>query len=147
MKSSTKNYFKYYLLRIRSNKPGCRYMGKVLQLVYILLFTSLLASCATSSKSNIYQTGLASWYGDRFHGRKTASGEVYNMHAMTAAHPKLPFGTKLMVTSKSTGKSVQVRVNDRGPFAKRRIIDLSFAAAKKIGIIEMGEDEVEISIP
>ncbi len=122
-------------------------MSKVLKLVYMLICIGFLASCATSSKSNVYQTGLASWYGDRFHGRKTASGEIYNMHALTAAHPKLPFGTKLLVTSKTTGRSVEVRINDRGPFAKRRIIDLSFAAAKKIGIVQMGEDEVEISLP
>ncbi len=116
-----------------------------MRVLVILLCFGLLSSCATSLKSDYSQTGLASWYGERFHGRKTASGEIYNMHALTAAHPKLPFGTKLLVTSKTTGKSVKVRVNDRGPFAKKRIIDLSFAAAKQIGIVQMGEDEVEIS--
>src|SRR5687768_16500405 len=86
----------------------------------------LTSSCATSSRSGVFQTGRASWYGERFHGRKTAIGEVFDMNAMTAAHPKLPFGTRVLVKSKTTGKVVEVRVNDRGPFAHNRIIDLSF---------------------
>lgn len=76
--------------------------------------------------------GKASWYGKRFHGRKTASGEKYNMHAYTAAHRKLPFGTIVKVTNTSNNKSTLVRINDRGPFVKKRIIDLSHKAAKEI---------------
>ena len=123
-------------------------MALTLRSIIILLSSFvLLSSCATSSKSNFSQTGMASWYGQKFHGRKTASGEVFDMNAMTAAHPKLPFGTKVLVKSKTTGKVVEVRINDRGPFAQRRIIDLSYGAAQKLGIINLGEDEVEISSP
>ncbi len=118
-----------------------------MRMLTLILCFGLLSSCATSSKSNFSQRGFASWYGERFHGRKTASGETFNMYALTAAHPRFPFGTRLLVTSKTTGKSVEVRVNDRGPFSKGRIIDLSFAAAQKIGIVKLGEDEVEISSP
>ncbi len=80
------------------------------------------------------QTGTASWYGNRFHGRRTASGERYDMHAYTAAHKSLPFGTILRVTNLDNSKSVLVRVNDRGPFVRGRIIDLSRVAAKEIGV-------------
>lgn len=89
---------------------------------------------------------MASWYGEQFHGRKTASGELFNMNAMTAAHASLPFGTIVSVYSVETGKSVEVRINDRGPFAKGRILDLSYAAARKLGIIRLGESSVEIII-
>ncbi len=80
------------------------------------------------------EAGVASWYGPRFHGRLTASGERFNTHEMTAAHKSLPFGTRLLVRSERTGKEVVVRINDRGPFIKGRIIDLSQAAAKAIGM-------------
>lgn len=79
--------------------------------------------------------GLAVWYGPGLHGRRTASGEVYDMHALTAAHPSLPFGTRVRVTNLKNGKSVVVRINDRGPFGGRYIIDLSYAAAKAIGAL------------
>lgn len=79
------------------------------------------------------QTGIASWYGPGFHGRTTASGERFNQNAMTAAHPTLKFGTIVTVTNHKTGRSVKVRINDRGPFIKGRIIDLSKAAAQRIG--------------
>src|SRR5690554_5765255 len=80
-------------------------------------------------------TGRASWYGERFHGRKTASGETYDMHALTAAHKTLPFGTMVRVTDIESRKSVVVRITDRGPFAKGRVIDLSFAAAGELDMI------------
>ncbi len=80
------------------------------------------------------EKGLASWYGRPYHGRRTASGEVYDMYEMTAAHRTLPFGTKVQVTRRDDGRSVRVRINDRGPFIKGRIIDLSYAAARKIGL-------------
>lgn len=119
----------------------------VKKLAFILLCTAFTTACATDSKESslkAYQSGLASWYGERFHGRKTASGEIFDMHAMTAAHPQLPFGTWLHVESPSTGKSVLVRVNDRGPFARGRILDLSYAAALKLGIVQQGHAQVKI---
>jgi len=90
------------------------------------------------------QQGLASWYGPRFHGRKTASGERYNQNAFTAAHPTYPFHTQLCVRSAENGKTVVVRVNDRGPYAGRRVIDLSKAAAQQLGMLQQGVKKVEI---
>jgi rare lipoprotein A len=90
------------------------------------------------------QRGLASWYGKRFHGRKTASGETYDMYAMTAAHPTLPIPSYVRVTHVASGRSVVVRVNDRGPFHPGRIIDLSYAAALRLGYIQAGHAEVEL---
>lgn len=91
------------------------------------------------------ERGTASWYGRKFHGRKTSSGEIYNMHAMTAAHKTLPLPTYVRVKNLANGKSVVVKVNDRGPFVGDRIIDLSYAAAQKLGVIGPGTAEVEIS--
>jgi rare lipoprotein A len=102
----------------------------------------LLASCASSGKSKT----VASWYGPKFHGKLTASGERYNMYAMTCAHKQLPLGTRLRVTNRANGKSVVVVVNDRGPFVRGREIDLSFAAAKKIGIVGPGTGKVRYRI-
>ncbi|MXO83917.1 septal ring lytic transglycosylase RlpA family protein [Altererythrobacter aestiaquae] len=90
-------------------------------------------------------TGVASYYGKRFHGRRTANGERFNMNAMTAAHKTLPFGTKVRVTNPRNGKSVVVRINDRGPFIRGRTIDLSRAAAKKVGIVQRGHGTVELA--
>ena len=86
------------------------------------------------------ETVIASWYGGKFHGRATASGERFDKNAMTAAHKTLPFGTKLRVSY--NGKSVTVRVNDRGPFVRGRDLDLSEAAARKIGLIKAGHGRV-----
>ncbi len=97
-----------------------------------------------ASSQNFSQKGIASWYGKKFHGKKTANGEIYNMYTMTCAHKTLPFGTKLEVTNLSNGKKVIVRVNDRGPFVKNRIIDLSYLAAKKLGLDLMGTAKVKI---
>ena len=91
-----------------------------------------------------FQQGSASWYGAQFHNRLTANGERYNMNAMTAAHKTLPFGTLVRVESPSTGKSVVVRINDRGPYAKGRIIDLSRAAATQLGVKDMGVYRVKL---
>jgi rare lipoprotein A len=92
------------------------------------------------------EKGLASWYGDPYHGRRTASGEVYDMHRMTAAHRTLPFGTVVKVTRRDTGAEVTVRITDRGPFVRGRIIDLSYAAAKKIGLDHDGLAPVKIKV-
>jgi len=88
------------------------------------------------------ERGVASWYGRKFHGEKTSNGETYDMYAMTAAHPTLPLPSYARVTNVATGKSVVVRVNDRGPFLHGRIIDLSFAAANRIGVAAKGSGEV-----
>jgi rare lipoprotein A len=88
------------------------------------------------------QRGAASWYGEKFHGNRTASGEVYDMYAMTAAHTTLPLPSYARVTHLGNGKSVVVRVNDRGPFTGGRVIDLSYAAAHKLGMVQAGQAEV-----
>jgi rare lipoprotein A len=90
------------------------------------------------------QRGIASWYGKRFHGQKTSSGEPYDMYAMTAAHPILPIPSYARVTNLRSGASVVVRINDRGPFHSERIIDLSYAAAYRLGLIGSGSGEVEV---
>ena len=90
------------------------------------------------------ERGVASWYGRKFHGEKTSTGEVYDMYAMTAAHPTLPLPSYARVTNVATGKSVIVRVNDRGPFLHNRVIDLSYAAAHRVGIAQKGSGEVEV---
>ena len=90
--------------------------------------------------------GEASWYGPKFHGRTTASGEPFDMNRMTAAHRTLPFGTRVRVINEETGRSVVVRVNDRGPFAGSRIIDLSRAAAEKIGLRSQGVGVVKLEV-
>jgi len=90
--------------------------------------------------------GLASWYGGDFHGKRTSSKEIYNMYDLTAAHRTLPFGTYVIVTNLQNGKSVTVRINDRGPFVKGRIIDLSYAAARLLDMIGCGIVPVRIDV-
>jgi rare lipoprotein A len=90
------------------------------------------------------ESGIASWYGKQFHGRKTANGERFDMDALTAAHPKLPFGSWVRVRNLVNGRSVDVRINDRGPHIKQRVIDLSRAAARALGV--SGTHQVEISL-
>jgi len=90
------------------------------------------------------ERGIASWYGRKFHGQKTSTGETYDMYKMTAAHPTLPLPSYARVTNVTTGKTVVVRVNDRGPFLHNRIIDLSYAAAHKLGIAQNGSGPVEV---
>lgn len=92
------------------------------------------------------QHGIVSYYGSEFEGRKTASGEKYSSAELTAAHPALPFGTRVLVTELLNGRSVTVRINDRGPFVKGRIIDLSYLAATKLGIIERGTADVVLQV-
>jgi len=92
------------------------------------------------------QRGVASWYGKRFHGQKTASGETYDMYAMTAAHPTLPIPSYARVTSVKTGRQVVVRINDRGPFHGGRIIDLSKSAASQIGLVARGSGRVDLAL-
>lgn len=91
-------------------------------------------------------SGPASWYGPKFHGRQTASGEPFDMHDLTAAHRTLPFGTRVRVTNDANGRSVIVRINDRGPFHGKRVIDLSRTAAKAIGLVSRGVGRVKIEV-
>jgi rare lipoprotein A len=92
------------------------------------------------------QVGYASWYGLPHHGRRTASGEIYNMYELTAAHPVIRMGTRLHVTNLENGRSVEVRVNDRGPFVDGRILDLSYAAARHLGAVDAGVIRVRIRV-
>ncbi len=96
--------------------------------------------------SNAYQIGVASYYGKKFHKRPTASGEIFNMYKLTAAHRVLPLGTVVRVTNLSNGRWVEVKVNDRGPFIEGRILDLSFAAALELEMVEPGTTNVMIEI-
>jgi len=109
---------------------------------------ALLAGCASSPASAPdaleLDMGMASYYADRLHGRRTASGERYDRAAFTAAHRQLPFGTRVRVVRLDNGQSVDVRINDRGPFVKGRVIDLSYAAARELGMLQAGVVEVRI---
>ena len=98
------------------------------------------------STANAYQIGVSSYYGEQFHGRKTANGEVFNMYKLTAAHRVLPLGTIVKVTNLSNGRWVVVKVNDRGPFIEGRILDLSFAAALELEMVQAGTTKVMIEI-
>ena len=100
--------------------------------------------CPMLSAEGFVETGLASWYGDKFHGRPTALGEPYNMYAMTAAHKTLPLPTRVRVTNLENGRSAELRVNDRGPFVKGRVIDLSYTAARELGVLRPGTARVRI---
>ena len=97
-------------------------------------------------EAKLPQTGEASWYGAKHQGKQTASGTTFDQARLTAAHPSLPFGSKIKVTNLSNGKSVEVEINDRGPFAENRIIDLSQAAAKALGMIESGTTTVRLEL-
>lgn len=108
--------------------------------LYLILFTFIFCSCGKF----VTQTGKASFYSDGLSGSKTANGEKYKPAEYTAAHKKLPFGTKVTVTNISNGKSVTVRINDRGPYVSGRIIDLSKVAAKDLGMINAGVAKVKI---
>lgn len=103
-----------------------------------------VASKTVLDAAGVLQHGVASWYGERFQNKRTANGERFNMNALTAAHPTLPFGTRLCAHSPKTGKSVIVRINDRGPFVKHRIIDFSKAAAQALGILHSRPDVVAL---
>lgn len=119
------------------------YVMKTVFPVWVL--SLLLISC--SRKSHIgrgTETGIASYYSENYNGRKTANGEIFHSSALTAAHKKLPFGTKVKVTNLSNGKTVKVRINDRGPFVQGRIIDLTKKAAKKLDMVNAGITKVTI---
>lgn len=112
---------------------------KTLSVLFFLLLVGSLISAYE-------EEGIASWYGGKFHGRLTANGETFNTHEMTAAHKHLPFGTMVTVINRRNGKSVQVRINDRGPFVEGRNIDLSFAAAEALDMIKTGTAPVLLRV-
>jgi rare lipoprotein A len=122
----------------------------------VVVLTATLAGCATArgpvgmpskkAPPGTVQAGEASWYGERHHGRRTASGELYDKNQLTAAHPALPFGTLVLVTNLQNGRSVEVRVNDRGPTAAGRIIDLSYSAARALGAVAAGTVPVSVRV-
>jgi rare lipoprotein A len=115
------------------------------------VLTLALAGCAsrtatTAPAEGLTQTGRASWYGQAHHGRRTANGERFDMHALTAAHRSLPFGTRLRVVNLDNDREVEVRVNDRGPAVADRILDLSYAAARALHAIEAGIIRVRLTV-
>lgn len=122
--------------------------NKIIISALFILFT--FAACKEKEKNKIeyvlFQKGKASWYGPGFHGKTTANGEKYNMNDLTAAHRTLDFGTIVRVTNLDNMKSIEVRINDRGPVSKSRIIDLSKKAAEKLEMIEKGVQLVTIEI-
>jgi len=131
-------------------------VGRYLVLCVLL---GMMAACAKQERVSIpippadstpphdhEMEGMASWYGRFHHGRRAASGEIYNMHRLTAAHRTLPFHTVVRVQNKSNGHEVNVRINDRGPYKKGRIIDLSYAAAKALDMIRTGVAAVRLTI-
>lgn len=122
---------------------------------YAVIFATTLSACAVppsrvqlpaSPDGRITQTGTASWYGPGFHGKATASGVIYDQNDLTAAHQTLPLGTRVMVTNLDNRKSVEVMINDRGPFAKGRIVDLSYAAGETLGMIGPGTVPVRLEV-
>jgi rare lipoprotein A len=124
-------------------------------LLFVIWGLLFISSCATKRPDIRYEDwsgagkvlyGVASWYGEKFHGNPTASGEIYDMYQFTAAHKTLPLGTYAMVTNLEKYKSVEVKINDRGPFVKGRIIDLSYAAARTIEMVDKGTARVRVEV-
>lgn len=123
-------------------------------LVAVFAGLALLAGCArvvptgpsAPSVAGGEEVGMASWYGSAHQGRRTASGEVFDMNQLTAAHRTLPFGTRVLVTNRDTSQSAEVRINDRGPFVKGRILDVSYAAARLLGAVGPGTIPVRVRV-
>lgn len=131
---------------------ACWSCGLILLFAPILI--ALLTACGGAPKPTYFpgypigfvERGVASWYGPGFHGNKTANGERYDMHQLTAAHRTLPLGSIAVVRSMSTGRQVTVRINDRGPFARGRVLDLSLAGAHALGMTGAGTDQIELRV-
>ena len=132
-------------------------MIKIFFFIFIFIYSCTTsprytANISSSNKGLKKQTsknelkGVSSWYGPNFHGNLTANGEVYDMYGVTAAHKTLPFNTVVRVVNEDNGKSIILRINDRGPYAKGRILDCSYGAAKKLGFSEVGTTNVKIEI-
>ena len=114
-----------------------------------LVLLLVLTGCATGRAARFDGSGLrgeASWYGHPHHGKPTSSGDIYDMNKLTAAHRTLPLGTRVLVTNLDNGRTVEVRINDRGPFKRGRILDLSYAAAKRLGAVGEGVIPVTLKI-
>lgn len=131
--------------------PGNRCRSPLTAPLAAVLAAGLLAGCAStralkSPDRGTTQKGLASWYGAKFHGRPTASGEIYDMNRISAAHKQLPLGTVVLVRNRDNGKKLRVPINDRGPFIKGRIIDLSVAAARQLEMFGQGLANVRIKV-
>lgn len=143
-------------LRINLTPRAYRYLAKLLKtdkyfpFISVLVLATTLAGCgclgAGAPRKGRSQVGMASWYGEEFHGRPTSSGEIFDMYKLTAAHKELPLGTRVLVTNLKNRKRVVVKINDRGPFVPGRIIDLSYAAAKKIEMIGDGIVKVRVEV-
>ncbi len=119
--------------------------------ICFVLVATVLSACAPrytvrDRPEGWTQSGTACWYGAAFHGRRTASGEIFDQNKLTAAHPSLPFGTIVRVTNKANDQSVLVRINDRGPWKRGRIIDLSRAAAQQLDMVNAGLAEVDLEV-
>jgi len=142
------------MLKMETNNTAKSLAGRLLPVALLLIFVMGLVqslSCAQKFhtkpiKAGWEQKGTACWYGKKFDGRRTANGEVFDMRKLTAAHPSLPFGTIVRVRNLSNDKTVLVRINDRGPFVRGRIIDLSYGAAKEIDMVAAGLSEVELTV-
>jgi rare lipoprotein A (peptidoglycan hydrolase) len=135
------------------SKICCNYLRVVFVFVLFTALLSFFSGCSTHKKPTpqpgefeYKKTGMASYYAKKFQSRKTASGEIFDNNLMTAAHRSLPFGTNVVVKNLNNGKSVKVKINDRGPYIKRRIIDLSRAAFAKIENMNKGVTKVEIMV-
>jgi rare lipoprotein A len=136
---------------MRFSGTAKRFLALVSLLPFVLFYGCGTAPAARHVPASGYpvgyvERGVASWYGPGFHGRKTANGETYDMRQLTAAHRTLPLGSVVLVRSLTSGRAVTVRVNDRGPFAKNRILDLSQAGAQALGMVGNGTDQVEIRV-
>ncbi len=127
------------MLNLNNGKLFCMINKPALYFLF-----SIVIICAFTSCASVKENGRASYYADKFDGRKTASGAVFRQRKRTAAHRTLPFGTRLKVKNLDNGKTVRVRVNDRGPFVQGRMIDLSKKAARKLGMLQQGTANVEI---
>lgn len=132
-------------MRISASIYSDRMRPACLWLLVVLAFLSFSACASSSRGARVKSHAVVSWYGPGFHGKLTASGERYDMDAMTCAHKNLPFGTKLLLKNLENGKSARVVVNDRGPFVRGRDIDLSRAAAKRLGILGPGTGKVRVT--
>jgi len=118
----------------------------IIILLILLSFTEISIAKNKKKLTHYHEIGTASWYGKQFHRKRTSSGERFNMYSMTAAHKTLPLHTYVEVTNLKNGKYVIVKINDRGPFIRNRTIDLSYAAAKKIGLVNRGIGPVLIKV-
>jgi rare lipoprotein A len=132
-------------MAIRTDTGGCRRSTRRRPRGLLALAILALTLPFGAARAGV-QEGVVSWYGERFHNRPTASGELFDVSALTMAHPSLPFGTKVRVTNLRNGRSVVVRVNDRGPFVGSRIADLSQAAAATLGMLHRGLARARIEV-